>query len=335
MGMKDDRIYLEGLLTGASELYDYPANIVKNIWGNIVDEGQKKYEEGGKYYEYGKSLEELKRAKETFRFRKSDYAKIGSNNGLTMEQKRYLLRMETETPAPTNATTSDINVDVKNAIDNNKVNQDYQKGLLSDKVNRMNYLFPGTLDISNKDLINAAILRGSLEILKPRQPGENFASQASRALEAGLKTQTDVQALKIADAKSRTTGTNRVSELNFLDKYRDSLWPTLSKVGIFKDKFLFEKGSSFDNAFGSLVHSVYRRAGFDEADKFQNKIADNFKNLFEDGDRLGFTKTGDPTIDRTLEHLVNIYNANVDKPPPKNEEESEESSILGLDFSSW
>ena len=38
---------------------------------------------------------------------------------------------------------------------------------------------------SNKNLIDAAILRASLELLKPRQPGENFASQAARALEAG------------------------------------------------------------------------------------------------------------------------------------------------------
>lgn len=47
-------------------------------------------------------------------------------------------------------------------------------------------LFPGISgQATNKELINAAILRGSLELLKPRQPGENFASQAARALEAG------------------------------------------------------------------------------------------------------------------------------------------------------
>ena len=67
-------------------------------------------------------------------------------------------------------------------------------GLLSDKT--AGTLFPylgmaGGKAPSNKDLINAAILRGSLELLKPRQPGENLASQASRALQAGqepLKT---------------------------------------------------------------------------------------------------------------------------------------------------
>lgn len=57
-------------------------------------------------------------------------------------------------------------------------------------------LFPGISgQATNKELINAAILRGSLELLKPKQAGENFASQASRALEAGLdvnKTTTGV-----------------------------------------------------------------------------------------------------------------------------------------------
>jgi hypothetical protein len=48
-------------------------------------------------------------------------------------------------------------------------------------------LFPGISgQATNKELIDAAILRGSLELLKPRQPGENFASQAARALEAGI-----------------------------------------------------------------------------------------------------------------------------------------------------
>lgn len=315
MGAKEDRIYLEGLLKDdpRSGLYDYPANIVKNIWGNIVREGQEKYGE-----------------------RESE---------LTINEKRNRLRnMTTPTtveeifPAikntPTNATTSDISVDVKNAIDNNKVNQDYQTGLLSDKVNRMNYLFPGTLDISNKDLINAAILRGSLEILKPRQPGENFASQASRALEAGLKTQTDVQALKIADAKSRTTGTNRISELKFLDESRNDLYSMMSKVGISKDgKFLFEQGSSFNNAFQSLVHDVYRRSGFYEANDFQSDVANKFRNLVkksdDKGDKLTFNKTGDKTMDAALSFLVNSYNEARERDTnPENEGKKEEPGMI-------
>ena len=39
---------------------------------------------------------------------------------------------------------------------------------------------------NRKQLIDAAILVSSLELLKPRQQDENFASQASRALGAGM-----------------------------------------------------------------------------------------------------------------------------------------------------
>ena len=37
---------------------------------------------------------------------------------------------------------------------------------------------------TSKQIIDAAILRGSLELLKPRQPGENIASQLGRGLDA-------------------------------------------------------------------------------------------------------------------------------------------------------
>ena len=49
-----------------------------------------------------------------------------------------------------------------------------------------NLVFPQLVNAqpTNKQLIDAAILRGSLELLKPRQPGENIASQASRGLRA-------------------------------------------------------------------------------------------------------------------------------------------------------
>ena len=43
---------------------------------------------------------------------------------------------------------------------------------------------PQIFNPTNKQLIDAAILRGSLELLKPKQPGENLASQASRSLDA-------------------------------------------------------------------------------------------------------------------------------------------------------
>lgn len=52
-----------------------------------------------------------------------------------------------------------------------------------------NVVMPQQMSVAptNKQMIDAAILRGSLELLKPRQAGENFASQASRALTAATK----------------------------------------------------------------------------------------------------------------------------------------------------
>lgn len=68
-----------------------------------------------------------------------------------------------------------------------------------------NVTMPQMMKPSNKQLIDAAILRGSLELLKPRQPGENLASQASRALEAAqqpAKILTDYNAaIQAAKAK--------------------------------------------------------------------------------------------------------------------------------------
>ena len=57
-----------------------------------------------------------------------------------------------------------------------------------------NLIIPGSAgNLSNKDLINAAIFRSSLELLKPRQPGENIASQLGRGLQAGAETAKSLQ----------------------------------------------------------------------------------------------------------------------------------------------
>ena len=65
---------------------------------------------------------------------------------------------------------------------------------------------PQIFNPTNKQMIDAAILRGSLELLKPKQPGENLASQASRSLDAMSipgKTLADYQA---AQANARAKG---------------------------------------------------------------------------------------------------------------------------------
>jgi hypothetical protein len=51
-----------------------------------------------------------------------------------------------------------------------------------------NIVIPGATGTpSNKQIIDAAILRTSLELLKPRQPGENFASQLGRGITAATE----------------------------------------------------------------------------------------------------------------------------------------------------
>ena len=72
-----------------------------------------------------------------------------------------------------------------------------------------NVVMPGQMSVAptNKQMIDAAILRGSLELLKPRQPNENFASQASRALEAAGQPAKTLAAAQLATAKARGTST--------------------------------------------------------------------------------------------------------------------------------
>jgi len=64
--------------------------------------------------------------------------------------------------------------------------QDPKTGLTGLETLLGNVVMPGQIGgkPTNKQMIDAAILRGSLELLKPRQAGENFASQAGRALTA-------------------------------------------------------------------------------------------------------------------------------------------------------
>lgn len=68
-----------------------------------------------------------------------------------------------------------------------------------------NVVMPQEMSVAptNKQMIDAAILRGSLELLKPKQPNENFASQASRALEAAGQPAKTLSDARIAQAKAQ------------------------------------------------------------------------------------------------------------------------------------
>jgi hypothetical protein len=106
-------------------------------------------------------------------------------------------------------------------------------GLLSDDT--AGTLFPylgmaGGKAPSNRDLINASILRGSLELLKPRQPGENLASQASRALQAGQEPLKTMAAIRLQQTKARQSG--QLGQASSVAQIKDDVKSSLNKVGI-------------------------------------------------------------------------------------------------------
>tara|TARA_R100001594_G_scaffold31732_1_gene59136 strand:- start:2538 stop:3152 length:615 start_codon:yes stop_codon:yes gene_type:complete len=93
--------------------------------------------------------------------------------------------------------------------------------------------------ISNKQLIDAAVLRGSLELLKPRQKGENFASQASRALDAGLEPAKNLAEYRLAQDKIKAAGGSDfvTATANLAKEYDNSfstLIPKIRKLGKFE-----------------------------------------------------------------------------------------------------
>ena len=78
-------------------------------------------------------------------------------------------------------------------------------------------VFPG-IDQSNKQLINAAILQGSLELLKPRQPGEGLAGQFGRAITAGQKVGTDLQKQELENLVAGVGLQKTAAEINKLQR---------------------------------------------------------------------------------------------------------------------
>ena len=99
------------------------------------------------------------------------------------------------------------------------------KGLLG------NLIMPQTINeqVTNKQLIDAAILRGSLELLKSRQAGENFASQFGRGLSAAsqfgesMRPNLDQQmkALQVEQLRRQLQGKEEVIERPVTDRNLD------------------------------------------------------------------------------------------------------------------
>ena len=106
-------------------------------------------------------------------------------------------------------------------------------GLLSDETAGTFFPFLGMAGgkaPSNRDLINAAILRGSLELLKPRQPGENLASQASRALQAGQEPLKTMAAIRLQQTKARQAG--QLGQASSVSQIKDDVRSAINRVGI-------------------------------------------------------------------------------------------------------
>ena len=99
-----------------------------------------------------------------------------------------------------NAGSTNTNPVVTNTTTNNEDKE--PQNIFGEQIAQV--LFPG-ISQDNKQLINAAILRGSLELLKPKQPGENLASQLGRGLEAGTQLGADIQKRQLEALATQAT----------------------------------------------------------------------------------------------------------------------------------
>ena len=123
-------------------------------------------------------------------------------------------------------------------------------------------VFPG-IDQSNKQLINAAILQGSLELLKPRQAGENLASQFGRAITAGQKVGTDLEKQALEKLVTQFGLQKTAAEIQELQKTKPG-----KQVSITKEKReLFEKVIDTvydtDPSFKTTVDLIKEKVGTD------------------------------------------------------------------------
>ena len=113
----------------------------------------------------------------------------------------------------------------------------------------MTTIFPG-INQDNKQLINAAILRGSLELLKPRQPSEGLAGQFGRAISAGQKVGTDLQKQELENLVAGVGLQKTAAEINKLQqeaKEGKQVNVTKSKIKAFENIIdpLYDSNPSF------------------------------------------------------------------------------------------
>ena len=122
-------------------------------------------------------------------------------------------------------------------------------------------VFPG-IDQSNKQLINAAILQGSLELLKPRQAGENLASQFGRAITAGQKVGTDLekQALeKLVTQFGLQKTAAQIQKLQKDTKEGKPIQQSKEQSRIYKSAI--DSLIDIDKDFASDINTIQKKAG--------------------------------------------------------------------------
>ncbi len=122
-------------------------------------------------------------------------------------------------------------------------------------------VFPGIAQ-SNKQLINAAILQGSLELLKPKQPGENLASQFGRAITAGQKVGTDLEKQALEKLVTQFGLQKTAAEIQKLQKDTKEGKPIKqSKEQSRIYKSAIDSLIDIDKDFASDINTIQKKAG--------------------------------------------------------------------------
>ena len=157
---------------------------------------------------------------------------------------------------------------------------------------------------SSKDMINAAILRGSLELLKPRQPGENLASQASRALEAGIKPAATLADYQLQMAKIKAAGQDDyVQTVKLLSDQFDKDLATISKSVGFIGDFKTEEGALVRNRITDEANRLAGTIGAKSALERQKELLRELPKI-KKGERGSLIYEGtDPSIERIIDEL--------------------------------
>tara|TARA_R110000851_G_scaffold153985_2_gene296092 strand:+ start:1344 stop:2246 length:903 start_codon:yes stop_codon:yes gene_type:complete len=125
----------------------------------------------------------------------------------------------------------------------------------------MTTIFPG-INQDNKQLINAAILRGSLELLKPRQPSEGLAGQFGRAIDAGQKVGTDLQKQGLENLVAQFGIQKDAAQIQKLQKdigASKSTIPTKEQSRIYKSSI--DSLIDIDKDFSADIDTIRQKSG--------------------------------------------------------------------------